>query len=312
MLSRFNRIDLMLVALASLWGVNYNVVKSAISGPGAVFTPIAFNAIRFSLAAITSLAIMRQAGYVRPESRRHWLIILGLGILGNTVYQVLFIVGIGLTSAAGSAMILATTPVLIALIGGVFRIERLSALAWAGITLSFAGIVVVVLGNEAGAGPDSTGNSTRLGDLLIFLATTTWSIYTLLSVPMLRHYSSTTVTSLSLAAGALPLVVIALPDLARLDWRSVPLTGWTAALFSGMFALGIGYVVWNHGIKLIGGARTAVYSNLIPVVAAIVAWLARREALTVYHLLGAAIILTGINLTRRGRQARLEPLPAEE
>ena len=227
----------------------------------------------------------------------------------------LFIVGISYTSPASSSLIVATSPVIIALIGAALRLDRLTALAWVGIALSFAGIAVVVLGNEVGATPDAlraSGGLPLLGDLLVFGATVVWAIYTTLAAPLLKRYSATTFTAMSLVVGTLPIVLIALPDLIRLDWRAVPVAGWGAALFSGLFALAIGYAIWNRGVQRLGGARTAVYSNLIPVVAALFAWIARGDRLTVYHLLGAAIVLAGINLTRMGRQARVEALPAEE
>jgi drug/metabolite transporter (DMT)-like permease len=309
--ARFSRIDLLLLLIVSVWGVNFSVVKSAISGPAAPFTPTVFNALRFSVAAVILLGLLRRSGGERPASRRDWLAIFGLGLVGNTLYQFLFIVGLNYTSPASSALIVATTPVIVALIGATLRLERLSALAWLGIGLSFVGIALVVFGTASGASTPQAA-SPLLGNLLVLGSTTTWSVYTILAAPLLRRYSATTVTSLSLSAGTLPLILIALPDLARLDWRAVPVAGWSAALFSGAFALATAYSVWNRGVKEIGGARTAVYSNLIPLVAAIVAWIARGDALTIFHLFGAAIVLTGINLTRLGRQARVEALPAEE
>jgi len=317
--TRFGRTDLMLLALVSVWGVNFSVVKGAISGSDAPFSPIAFNAIRFSIAAVCLLALVRWIGEAAPASRGDRLPIFGLGLLGNSLYQVLFIVGIDFTSPANSSLILATVPVTVALIGAALRIEKLTALAWIGIVLSFAGIALVVLGNQAGAAriaqsgvASSQSASSLFGDALILLAAMVWALYTTLSAPLLRRYSATTVTSLSLAAGTIPLILIALPDLVRLNWSAIPIAGWSAAVFSGTLALAAGYAAWNRGVKHLGGARTAVYSNLVPVIAAGVAWIARGDALTVYHLIGAAIILSGINLTRIGRQTRSIPLPAEE
>jgi drug/metabolite transporter (DMT)-like permease len=154
--------------------------------------------------------------------------------------------------------------------------------------------------------------SPLLGDALIFLGTLVWSLYTVLSAPLLKRYSATLVTSLSVTIGSVPLILIALPDWLRLDWSAIPIAGWTSAAFSGVFALALGYVIWNRGVKHVGGARTAVYSNLTPVIAALFAWIVRGDPLTIYHLVGATIILAGINLTRFGKRTQTEPLPAEE
>lgn len=291
----------MLIALVGIWGINFSVVKGAISGVGAPFTPLAFNALRFGVAAVVLLAVVRRSGEALPVARRDWLALCGLGLLGNTLYQVQFIVGLSVTSPANSSLIVAMTPVIVALIGVALRFERLTRAAWLGIVMSFVGIVVVVLGNESGGTEAST--SSLWGDALVFGATLVWSVYTVLAAPLLRRFSATMVTSISLFAGTLPIVALALPDLLRVNWRAVPPAGWGAVAYSGLLALAIGYALWNQGVKHLGSARTAVYSNLIPIVAALFAWIALGDALTVYHVIGAAAVLMGINLTRRGRHA---------
>jgi drug/metabolite transporter (DMT)-like permease len=183
--------------------------------------------------------------------------------------------------------------------------------AWIGVVMSFAGIAVVVLGNASSVS-GTPGTSSLVGDLLILAAAVIWAIYTLLVASLLRRYSAMAVTALSVAAGTVPIVIMGLPDLSRLDWGAVPSAAWSAAVFSGLFALAVGYAGWNRGVKVIGSARTAVYSNMIPIAAALFAWLGRGDPITVYHMAGAVIVLTGINLTRLGKEARPVVLPVEE
>jgi len=317
---RFGRTDLIVLAVVAIWGVNLSVVKSAISGPGAPFTPFAFNALRFVVASSALLLMLRWTGDEVPTSRRDWLAVLGIGLLGNTVYQALFITGVDHTSPANSALIAATTPVIVALIGAALRIEKLGALAWIGVGMSFAGVAVIVLGNTSGA-PGAPRASSLVGDAIILSAAVVWAIYTMLVASLLRRYSATTITALSVTAGTVLIVIMALPELGRLDWGAVSPAAWSAAGFSGLLALAVGYAGWNRGVKAIGSARTAVYSNMIPIAAALFAWLGRGDPITVYHVIGAAVVLTGINLTRLGRQApeylyrgqaRPDVLPVEE
>ncbi len=72
-------------------------------------------------------------------------------------------------------------------------------------------------------------------------------------------------------------------------------------VFSALFAVVIGYLIWYTSVQRVGNARTAVYSNLSPVVAIIFAWLTLGDALGPLQLLGAAIVLIGLVVTRRGR-----------
>ncbi len=306
--ARFGSVDVMLLVLVLVWGVNYSVIKNAIAGPAAPFTPFAFNAIRFVVAAVFLGGVLAWKRHAVIRSPRELLLLFGLGFIGNSLYQVLFVLGVGRTSVASGALILATVPVIVALLAAILRTERLAPISWLGIVLSFAGITVVVFASAAGASRESS----LAGDLLILSSAIVWSVYTVLAAPLLKRYSTTQVTALSLSAGTIPLVLIAIPDLSRMQWSAVPVSAWLAAFFSGTLALAAGYVAWNRGVKHLGGSRTAVYSNLTQLVAAAYAWATRGEAFTRYHLLGAIVVIAGINLTRVGRASAVVPLPAEE
>jgi drug/metabolite transporter (DMT)-like permease len=308
--------DAALLALVIVWAVNLTMIKDAISGPAAPFTPLAFNALRFVVAAAVLFGAAAALGEIRMPRGRAALPIVALGLVGNFLYQMLFILGMQRTSPANSALILALVPAMVAIIAVATGQERLRATAWLGILLSFAGIGAVVLGNDPALARSLAAGAVRdrqalVGDALVMLAAIAWSGYTVLAAPLLRRDSATTVTTFSLAAGTVPLIAVALPDLARTRWSAISLGDWGGVVFSGALALGIGYVVWNRGVKHLGGSRTAIYSNLNPVFAAVIAWAWRGDRLTLFHVIGGAAVLAGINMTRAGRRAA-NPLPAEE
>ncbi len=140
------------------------------------------------------------------------------------------------------------------------------------------------------------------GDLLALGAALMWALYTLLAAPLLTRHAPIKFTALTVAIGMIPLFLLALPAFFTTDWASVNSSGWLGVFYSGGLAIAVGYVLWNRGVQQVGPARTAVYANLNPVLAAIFAWLFRGDPLTVYHVIGAIVILTGIALTRLGRR----------
>jgi drug/metabolite transporter (DMT)-like permease len=291
----FGLIDLMLLAMILIWGINFSVVKAAL----AEMTPLSFNSLRFLLAsALTLLALKLIEGDV-GFARGDWWRLLGLGLIGNTCYQLLFINGIDHTTAGNSALLLSTTPVFISLIGRVLGIERIEKLAWVGIFFSFAGIFLVVIGSgkELGLAKESIG-----GDILVLISALIWSLNTVLSKPMLSRYSALKLTALAMVAGTPFIVLFSIPQLLAQNWAAVSWQGWLGLLFSGSMAVALAYIIWNSGVSKVGGARTAVYSNLSPVIAAIFAWLTLGEAITAFMVLGAAMIFLGIYLTRRPSQ----------
>jgi drug/metabolite transporter (DMT)-like permease len=295
----FGLTDLLLLVTVFFWAINLIVIKNVIGG---ALAPIAFTALRFTLAALILLPLLRS---LTPAERAvsssdRWKII-GLGLVGNSLYQVFFITGLANTSPTNAALILATPPIFIALIGAVFKLEKLTWLAWLGIFMSFGGIALVILGNAPTETADSAAHS-LFGDFMTLGAAIMWALYTLLAAPVLKRHAPLKVTALTVSVGAVPLLVIATPAFLSTNWSNVSAAVWLGVLYCGGVAIALGYILWNRGVQQVGAARTAVYSNLTPVLVALLARLVRGDAVTGYHVAGAIIILTGITLTRLGRR----------
>jgi drug/metabolite transporter (DMT)-like permease len=239
-----------------------------------------------------------------PLTRRDWLALAGLGVVGHFGYQFFFIGGLALTSVANSSLMLAATPVVIALVSAAIGQERISPLHWLGAALSVLGIYIVI-----GQGM-TLGSGTLRGDLYMFVAVCCWAIYTLGAGPLMRRHSPVGVTGLSMAIGTLIYVPVMLPRLLAVDWAAVGLWTWAALVYSALFALCVAYTIWYVAVREIGSARTSVYSNLIPLVAMMTAVVFLAEPLSPGKLAGAAAVLVGVALTRVGRTK--PAIPAEE
>ena len=71
-----------------------------------------------------------------------------------------------------------------------------------------------------------------------------------------------------------------------------------AVVPKGVFALSVSHIIWYTGVQRLGSARTSVYSNVVPVVAMFIAGVWLLEPIDVVRVGGAAIVLTGLLLTR--------------
>jgi drug/metabolite transporter (DMT)-like permease len=105
-------------------------------------------------------------------------------------------------------------------------------------------------------------------------------------------------SAFTMIGGAIPLFAVAWPAIATAAWRTVPALGWAALAYSGVFALVVAYYFWYRGVRVIGPTRTAMYSNLQPVVAVLVAWPMLGETPTPWQVVGAVCIIGGLLLTR--------------
>lgn len=284
-------VDVGLLLTIVIWGVNYAAIKAALRE----LNPYVFNALRFALATLTLAALARSRGGMPRIPRRDLAKLALLGVLGNTLYQMIFIQGIARTTAANASLIMSSCPMLVALLGAALGRDRLPKVAWAGVTLAVGGLVLVLV---SGSRHELvTGNLT--GDLLILASAAAWAAYTVLASGVMARTPPIPATLITFVSGTPPLVLLALPSLAGQDWGAVGVRGWFGVAFSGIFAIGLAYMLWNAGIAAHGGARTAVYQNFTPIVAAAFAWLTLGERWTPGQFVGAAAVLSGIALTRR-------------
>lgn len=288
--------DLLMLGAVFIWGVNFSVLKFALRD----FSPLAFNAVRFGIATMVMLGVLRWRRESFAVAPGDLLPVIGLGLMGHTLYQVLFITGLSRTTPANASLLMATAPIFVVIYGRVLSIERTNRLMWAGIVLSFFGILLLILG---GGGNLSVGSDTLLGDLLVLGAAMLWAAYTTGSKPLLARYSPVKLTAVSMLYGTIPLVLVSIPQVVRMDWGSVAPGAWAGLFYSAIFAVVVAYIVWYTSVHRVGNARTVIFSNLTPVFAVIVAWLFLGSKLAPLQILGAAVVLGGIVLTRRGRAA---------
>lgn len=290
--------DLLLIGTAAIWGVNVVLVKVSLAELG----PLAFNSLRFLLAASLSWLLLRITEPSSRVQREDIPLLIGLGLLGHSFYQILFISGINLSTAGNTSLLLATNPIWVAILSALLRTERLQPRAFVGILLSFSGIILVTVG---GGKEVSFGAGSGLGDLLVLAGTLVFAVYTIRSKPLLGRYTPLQFSTYTMIPGAIGMALVSIPSLLRQDFQNVSLPGWGGLLYSGIFAIVIGYYIWNNGVQKLGAARTAIYNNLSPVVAMISGVLILQEQVKAAQLAGAALIVGGLYITRSSRAKRL-------
>jgi len=268
-----------------IWGANFIVIKSAFRD----MPPLAFNAVRMTVAALVlGLAwILRERQKKMPWS--DWLGLLGAGLLGNTLYQLLFVTGLDLTTSGISALLIGTIPIWTGVLALILGWERVTLKTWGGIFMTLVGIALVTLGSPAGP-----SGASLLGNALTLLAASCWAGYTVLSKRFLEKYSALHVSAVGLLLGVPGLWPFALKDLIALDWRALPPSVWGSILYAGGISIALAYIFWSYGVQKLGAARTAVFNNLVPVVTFALASVVLHEPITWLQILGGAVILTGV------------------
>lgn len=284
-----------------IWGGNFSVSKFALEQ----MPPVVFSAVRFSVASVLLLLIARRSGVTQPLPRRTLWSLIGLGVVGNTFYQTAFMTGLSITSATNSAMIIASLPVIVALLGTMLGIERASPAMWTGVLLGTAGVTLVVTARGVHFNPDGTR-----GDLLVLFAVVCWSLYTVGVRRIGAGVNPLQITAITTAAGTPGLLLVGMPGILREDWGAVSAPTWSAVTYACLLALVLGYVIYNRAVQAIGSTRTSLYNCLTPLVAMVVAWFTLGEVPTGMQLVGVVLVIGGVLVSVTTR--RLEPVAVPE
>jgi drug/metabolite transporter (DMT)-like permease len=251
---------------------------------------------RFSLAGLVFAALLSR-GRVRIP-RRDWLAFAGLGLVAIPINQGLFLAGLSLSTPAHAALLYALTPIFVFLLARLRLGERATALELLGIGVAFAGVVVVLTAR----GAVSLGGSSRrlAGDLLILLAVVAWAVFAVLGKPYAERYGPVAATGAAVVAGSvlyLP-VGLALSDLSR--FAALSSAAWASLGYLVVLTSVIAYLLYYWALSRSQATRVAIWSNLQPVLTALLAWAVYGERLTAAFLAGGAMVVAGVVLTERG------------
>jgi drug/metabolite transporter (DMT)-like permease len=287
-------ISLRLIFVAIVWGVNFAFVKFALHD----FAPLSFTIVRFSLAALFLVSLMLMGREPLTMDRRDVPSVIGLGLIGITFYNLLFMYGLKYTTASNSALFISSSPLFAVLVLALLNKARISTTAIAGLICSSIGVFLIIASKPGGI---FTSSSAVTGDLLTLGAALFWALYTVRAKPLLEKYSALKVTAYSMASGTIMLLPLGVFELRDQPWETISFKAWSALLFSAIVSGGVAFTLWYDGVKKLGVTRTSVYHYLVPFVAVLFAALFLGEPITVPQVLGGMAILAGVALVQQSR-----------
>lgn len=284
---------LRLLGVPLIWGIAFVPGKLAVAGLPAGVAALG----RYVMASLSLLAAAwwLEGGLPRPRGRQ-WLGLAGLGLTGIAAYNLLMFKALESLTASRTAMIVALSPALIAAGSAVFQGEKLRPHRWLGVALALFGAWIVLSHGDLGSLHMTLGP----GEACMLGAVGCWVAYTLLSRRVLKNglsiLASTTWSCLLGTLMLMPVAALAWPQLGAGAQAAKP---WLAVAFMGIFSTGIAFLWYADGILRIGPARTAVFTNLVPVFAVLSAWLFLGEVPGPSLMIGGAVTLAGVALVNR-------------
>ncbi len=249
-----HKAHLLLTLATMFWGMQPMFVKWLMHS----MTPVTLTLLRYLCISAVMFVMLLWHKDERPISRRNWLLIVLMGLSGIAVNNIVQFGGLKLSTVTNSTLIAAASPTVTATLALLFLKERLIPLQWAGIVISFLGALFLLVKGRLDV---LLSLSFNLGDICFVISQTSWSVYSLLSVPVLREVSAIRAVAWSGLIGA---GFTALWGAIMGELMLPPLTPEVLGAFAYVtFGGGVcAMLCWNLGVRAVGASEASIFLNV--------------------------------------------------
>jgi len=289
----------LMLMLCLSWGFNQIAVKLVLPD-----VPPMLQALIRSLGALPVLLVIGWFRGVRFFARDGSL---WPGVIAGVIFGIEFVLiyrGLLLTSASRAAVFLYTAPFFVALGSYVFLGERLRALQWGGLGLSFAGVALAI-----GVPQANVDTNVLMGDLLIVAGGALWATTTLI-------VKATALIRAPAEKGLGYQVAVSIPILAFAAWISgetithIPGTLSLSLLaYQAFWVVGLTFMLWFGLVKTYSASKLSAFTFITPLFGVVAAYFIMHDTLTIAFGVAALLVIAGLYLVNRPQAARAEIAP---
>ena len=253
--------------------------------------------LRFLIASSFMLVLLYfKEGRLPTITKRQFLPLLGMGLTGIALYNLLFFYGLVYAEAGRGSLIIATNPLLTALGAAFIFKEKFTLIRIFGFLLCITGAVLIITkGDFSALVHEGIGE----GELAFIGCAFSWAAYTLIGRFMSDKLSSLAVIAYASCIGTIILLVAALNADLFGAISTLTMNASLNLLYLSLLATVIGFVWFQDGVKALGAAKAAVFIYFMPVSAVFWAWLILGEKFTLVLALGAVLVISGIFLVNK-------------
>jgi drug/metabolite transporter (DMT)-like permease len=270
----------LMAMLVFIWGFEYIAAKSALD----TIKPITLVFFKYFLGAIVLLCIKLLRDRCFPFKVRDIPFFILCAIFGDILYYASEYQAMSYLPVSVITIILAFVPAVSILLEGLIYKRRPTLLICLGIVLSVIGVGMVV-----GADFGALFKGKAIGYMLAFFAVFSWNAYNFITARRTGRYKPLDLTIYQLVAAILvaaPFAVFDLPSFGAVNTSLV-----LAILYLGLFSSAFGFLVYVNSVRVIGVTPSALFSNMLPVTAALFGWLLLGERLSALQIVGGIVVI---------------------
>jgi len=284
-----------LVAVQVFFGFHYIAAKYIMTA----IPPRAWATLRAGSAAVLLMTFVLATRRRLPRAPRDLAALAFFSIFGVMINQVCFVEGLSRTDTSHASIINSAIPVATLLIAILLGRERGTRGKILGIAVSLAGVIYLI-GHSGAVLP----RRFLTGDLLNVTNALSYSLFLVISRPILARHGTLSVTAVLLAFGSAGIATLGMGQLLELDFASVPPMIWLAAAAVVIFATLGTYILSTWALKRVESSQVALFIYLQPVIASVFAVVLLGEPLRAEAPISAVFIFTGLALAMRPAATR--------
>jgi drug/metabolite transporter (DMT)-like permease len=260
----------------------------AIRAVGEHYSPgaMALGRLLVGAAALTAIVAVRKVRI--PRGRTLWLIV-AYGVLWFGGYTVALNAAEQVLDAGTAALVVGVGPILIAVLAGVYLREGFPRGLVTGLVIAFVGLGTIGFGEQS-------RQASTVGVLLALTSAALWAVGVLLQKQALAGTQPLPATWLGCLAGAVACLPFT-PDLLR-DLASAPAAATAGIVYMGVFPTAIAFLTWSYALANTTAGQLAVSTYIVPALAVLLSWLLLDEAPVPLALVGGALCLVGVAVSR--------------
>jgi len=290
------KLRLVLLLLCLIWGSPLLFIKLGLED----LPPLTFAGIRFLIASLILLALLKIRGQSLPNSRRDWMLLATVGVMAFSLNYGLLFWGEQYISSGLAALLQATAPAFGLVIAHFYLPgEKMTAAKIVGVLIGVVGVGVIFSSQLSIAGPRALAGSLALLLSAVFVAYSN-----VIVKAYCRQLEPTALAAGQMICGLVPLLLIGIPlegNPLKFHWTPMALV---ALLYLAIVGSVIAFILYYWLMKNMDVTKTLLIALVTPVVAVTLGMIVLKETLEWRTLAGGVMIISGIGLIVRGQKTR--------
>ena len=251
--------------------------------------PFTLSAMRFSIASLFFVLLLQRLPPAERRIRKGYRLLGAMALTGVILFSPLLYLGLHYTTAVNGTIINGTGPLLTGLFAALLLKEQMTGRQIGGAVVALIGVLYLISGGSLDFWQNARYN---LGDIMVLVAVSTWSLYSIIASRVMKVMSAVSATAYSILLGLPVLCVLAAWELLTtpvvMDSKLVAII-----LYLGIGPAAIGFYAWNQGVSHLGPSGAMVFYNTMSLYGVVLSALFLGEPIGMAHIVGGLMIISG-------------------